>query len=136
MASKDPMDVNIRYVKKEELPEMLRVMYKVFPNADIKVRGYDGIIVADNSNDFIGFIHYSENEKAVFIKGIGVEPAYRGMGIGSLLLKKLLAIFEKKSKSIYLKVKMMNPALSLYMRHGFFLSRFGNVHLVVKKQNN
>jgi hypothetical protein len=33
-------------------------------------------------------------------------------------------------------VKALNPAIDLYMRYGFMLKKFGDVHVLVKRTNS
>lgn len=50
---------------------------------------------------------------------IALVPEYRGQGIGTALLKQLLAITQPKFSAICLSIRADNPALRLYERLGF-----------------
>jgi GNAT superfamily N-acetyltransferase len=50
---------------------------------------------------------------------IAVRPAYRGMGIGSALLKLLLSRADLRYPTVSLSVPLENPAVRLYERYGF-----------------
>lgn len=50
---------------------------------------------------------------------IGVLPDYRGKGVGSLLLQKLMSDAAANHNSISLNVRASNPAVRLYERLGF-----------------
>ncbi|MCH8549950.1 MAG: GNAT family N-acetyltransferase [Balneolaceae bacterium] len=50
---------------------------------------------------------------------MSVLPGYRGQGIGTLLLHRLLETAESRFKAISLSVSISNPALRLYKRTGF-----------------
>ena len=50
---------------------------------------------------------------------IAIKPEFRGRGIGSLLLKTLLARPNPGYSSISLSVDSVNPAVRLYQRFGF-----------------
>lgn len=53
-----------------------------------------------------------------YLQGLGVEPARRGLGIGSSLLQPVLALADQKAIACYLDTtKEQN--LSFYARHGF-----------------
>lgn len=117
------MGINIRLLKDAEYPEMLRLMCRVFPNANIKITGGDRIIVADLHGQVVGFVHYAYCGSKAVIKGFGVEGNVRGIGIGTGLITQVLKKFEAVGKPVYLKVKTLNPAVSIYARLGFFLVR-------------
>jgi ribosomal protein S18 acetylase RimI-like enzyme len=48
-----------------------------------------------------------------------IEPAWQNRGIGSLVLKRLLARAERHGKDVALSVMRENPARHLYERHRF-----------------
>lgn len=51
---------------------------------------------------------------------MAVFPAYRGCGIGTLLLKKMIEQTKKQGfTSLSLSVDADNPAYRLYEKHGF-----------------
>jgi ribosomal protein S18 acetylase RimI-like enzyme len=50
---------------------------------------------------------------------MSVRPGWRGQGIGSLLLKNLLAEADHRYPAVSLSVATANPAFNLYRRWGF-----------------
>ena len=50
---------------------------------------------------------------------IAVVPEYRGRGIGSMLLERILSEARANLPAISLSVSLENPALELYRRFGF-----------------
>ncbi len=50
---------------------------------------------------------------------IAVLPEYRGQGVGTKLLMRLLAEATKRHRAISLSVAAVNPAVRLYQRPGF-----------------
>lgn len=50
---------------------------------------------------------------------IAVIPEIRGQGVGTALLKQLLALAQTHYPAISLSIRMSNPALRLYQRLGF-----------------
>ncbi len=133
------MAISIRLLKDSEYPEMLKLMYNVFPNANIKINNGDRIIIADMHGQVVGFVHYAYFNGKAIIKGFGVEGNARGIGIGTGLIEHVLKKFEKLAKPVYLKVLSLNPAVSIYARFGFFLVRNNEakgVSLLVRKVNN
>jgi ribosomal-protein-alanine N-acetyltransferase len=64
----------------------------------------------------IGSAPHAEAE----VHTIGVDPAAQGRGIGTLLLRTLLAAADAERAPVYLEVRTDNaPALALYAAHGF-----------------
>lgn len=51
---------------------------------------------------------------------IGVDPAYRRRGLGSILLERLFAAAKDRgAERVFLEMRSNNPAISLYQAHGF-----------------
>lgn len=50
---------------------------------------------------------------------MAVRPEYRGQGIGTLLLQRVLADTDSLYPAVSLSVSNLNPAIRLYKRHGF-----------------
>jgi GNAT superfamily N-acetyltransferase len=50
---------------------------------------------------------------------MSVLPGYRGGGVGTRLLRRLLAAAAKRFGAVSLSVSKSNPALRLYVREGF-----------------
>ena len=67
-----------------------------------------------NGNKGFGYIDDSIPELA-----IAVLPEYRGRGIGTQLLNKVLEEAQNKFPAISLSVRSDNPAVGLYQRVGF-----------------
>ena len=58
------------------------------------------------------------HEECWYLPLIGVDPAYQGNGLGSVLMKHVLNIIDQKGLPAYLESS--NPQnISLYERHGF-----------------
>lgn len=67
--------------------------------------------------------------------GIGVDPRFRGLGVGAALLGALIAEAELRGvRVISLSVEADNPALRLYERFGFIrYARVGNAWTMVRR---
>ncbi len=133
------MAISIRLLKDEEYPDMLKLMYRVFPNSNIKIDHGDRIIIADMYGQIVGFVHYAYYGDKAVIKGFGVEGNVRGIGIGTGLIESVIKKFESVAKPVYLKVKDLNPANNIYARFGFVLARHNEaegIYLLVKRVNN
>lgn len=61
-----------------------------------------------------GFVNFETPELS-----IAVRPEFRGLGIGTLLLKNLLAALGSRHAAVSLSVSNGNPAVRLYRRLGF-----------------
>ncbi len=133
------MGISIRLVRDEEFPEMIKLMYRVFPTASISIKSGDRIIVADREGKVVGFVHYACHGKRAVIKGFGVDGNTRGTGVGTTLINEVLQKFEGIGKPVYLKVRALNPALNIYARFGFFQAKedYGKrILTLVKKADN
>lgn len=73
--------------------------------------------VEEENGEIVGYILATAGEGLIDILRVGVDPTFRGVGIGQALLDKVL---EGKSGPIMLTVKKDNEnALKLYMKRGF-----------------
>ncbi|MFH1521319.1 MAG: GNAT family N-acetyltransferase [Candidatus Micrarchaeota archaeon] len=126
--------ITIRTVKPSEMDSAKDFIQSVFPDALVQIGDEDIILVAEYNTKLIGFAHVIEEEERILLQGLGVDQAMRGHGVGSFLLENILDLFGE-FKPIYLKVKITNPAIDLYSRYGFFLKKFGERLLLVKKFN-
>lgn len=75
------------------------------------------IIIYDSQP--IGTIYILENENQIEIGQFYILPEYQNKGIGSHLLKRVLEDSDKTGLTVKLAVLKVNPAMSLYQRHGF-----------------
>ena len=131
------MSCLIQEVDPENVDMVLPIIKKIFPNADIEVDEDDLFYVAIHKSRIVGFLHITEKEKYFILKGIGVDERYRNFGNGTSLMEKVEELSKLTEKKIVLKVKCMNPAISLYERFGFTMARpFGPVYTLIKKVHN
>ena len=75
------------------------------------------IITHDGSD--IGMISIEEGAEDVFVPHIEISPEYQGRGIGSSILRRIMADAALRQKTVSLRVLRVNPARSLYERLGF-----------------
>jgi GNAT superfamily N-acetyltransferase len=123
----------IRIIGPEELDEAKQFIRRIFPKAMVQVRDDDIILLAEDNDRIIGFSHFIDEGDRIILQGIGVEKSMRGRGVGTMLIEHTMEILEDSDLPVYLKAKAMNPAIDLYIRHGFFLKKFGITHVLVKK---
>lgn len=109
----------------------------IFPDAMVQITDDDTVLIATDMGRIIGFAHIIDEGDRVVLQGLGVDKSVRGQGVGSILLEHILDALREGQKPIYLKVKVMNPAIDLYSRYGFILKRYDeNVLVLVKKPEN
>ncbi|OXM73926.1 MULTISPECIES: ribosomal protein S18-alanine N-acetyltransferase [Amycolatopsis] len=71
--------------------------------------GYGGLAVVGSRGDYEASVHT-----------IGVDPGYQGQGVGTALLRALLARADEVRAPVFLEVRTDNDrAQELYRRHGF-----------------
>ncbi len=76
---------------------------------DGRLIGYAGLSVAGRPPDVEASVHT-----------IGVDPAWQGRGVGSALLRTLLAIADELAAAVFLEVRTDNePAIRMYEAYGF-----------------
>ena len=91
----------------------LREIFKNF----IESYGHDIKIIMMN-NERIGFYHGNEDDNGNYELGnICIIPEYQGKGIGTKILKDILA--EHDHQDVYLRYFKQNPVVKLYERLGF-----------------
>jgi len=131
------MSCLIQEVDPENADMVLPLIRKIFPNAQIRIDEDDLFYVAINNSRIVGFLHLTEKEKCFVLKGIGVDEKHRNSGNGSLLMEKVEELSKITEKKVLLKVRCMNPAISLYERFGFTMGKsFGPIYTLVKKAHN
>jgi ribosomal protein S18 acetylase RimI-like enzyme len=67
----------------------------------------------------IGMLSVEERAGDVFLSTIEIRPEYQSKGIGTAIIKKIVADSAKKTKPVTLQVLKVNPAKGLYERLGF-----------------
>ena len=75
------------------------------------------IIVADGRD--VGWMQTRTDEHELFLGSIYVKPDMQRLGIGTNVLRRLIAQCRHFSKSLTLAVMKINPAIHLYERLGF-----------------
>lgn len=65
---------------------------------------------------------------------VAVLSVYRGRGVGTILLKRLLGAAEESFRAVSLSVSPDNPAARLYERLGFETVCVRGTHTVMKKR--
>jgi len=94
-------------------------------HAELDAGGYYLVARPDDTEQVIGYAGLAVvgrrlGEFEASVHTIGVEPEYQSMGIGTALLRALLARADALQAPVFLEVRTDNEsALALYERHGF-----------------
>ena len=75
--------------------------------------------VIEYGGERIGRVYVDEWEKQIRLVDIAIIPAYRGSGIGTMLLHRVFQQAMAVKKRVTIHVEAYNPALRLYERLGF-----------------
>ena len=70
-------------------------------------------------NEMVGFIGIKNYEKEIYLYRFFIDEKYRGQGIGTIALSKLIEMVKGKNKDMSLEVIGENIARDLYERLGF-----------------
>lgn len=98
----DPI-YQLRIIKPEELTfEKNEEYYKIMFN-----------------NEMAGFIGIKNYEKEIYLYRFYIDERYRGQGIGTIALNKLIDMAKEQDKDMSLEVMEENIARDLYERLGF-----------------
>ena len=92
-----------------------------------EIRGqipYSITYVVEHRGERVGRLRLVEEDKELFIGGIQLLPKYRGMGLGSSILRSLIEQASEANKCLRLEVQKNNPkAKKLYLRLGFTVEK-------------
>jgi orotate phosphoribosyltransferase len=84
------------------------------------------IIMRDGRD--IGMLSVEEREEDVFLRTIEIHPNVQRKGIGTLVIKSIVARSLQKNKPVFLQVLKVNPARQLYESLGFSIIEETNTH--------
>jgi ribosomal protein S18 acetylase RimI-like enzyme len=111
---------------------------------DWGLEGDSGFVAVDEENRPVGAIWlrlFRADEKGFgYVDdhtpelGIAVLPLYRGQGIGTMLLTRLIDAAEADYRAISLSVASENPAVHLYQRLGFEVVNRHDNSLIMQKE--
>ena len=103
----------------EECEEFVRTQFDLqdrsfaatFPDAERSI--------VMNGDAPIGRLYVHRDELEIRIVDIALLPDHRGHGVGTALLREVLAEGERTARPVRLHVQMFNPARAMYDRLGF-----------------
>ena len=70
-------------------------------------------------NEMVGFIGIKNYEKEIYLYRFFIDEKYRGQGIGTIALSKLIEMAKEQDKDMSLEISGYNIAKDLYERLGF-----------------
>jgi ribosomal protein S18 acetylase RimI-like enzyme len=80
-----------------------------------------------------GRLYVHRGEREIRIMDIALLREHRGNGVGTSLLRDLLAEAETAGKRVTIHVERLNPALALYERLGFSVAEDKGVYLFLER---
>lgn len=72
-----------------------------------------------NNDKMVGFIGIKNYEKQIYVYRFFIDEKYRGQGIGTIALNKMIDTAKQQDKDMTLEVSGYNMAKDLYERLGF-----------------
>jgi ribosomal protein S18 acetylase RimI-like enzyme len=93
---------------------------------------YDVVIV---DGECAGRLYVGRWAEEIRIVDIALVPRFRGRGIGQRLLEALMLEADTAGKPLTIHVERENPALRLYRRLGFTVTRELDVYLFMTRQS-
>jgi ribosomal protein S18 acetylase RimI-like enzyme len=79
----------------------------------------DHVRIISSGNTDIGWLQISESATEITLNQIHIIAEFRSRGIGTRIIRDLLAEAQRKLRPVVLSVVRNNPALALYQRLGF-----------------
>jgi ribosomal protein S18 acetylase RimI-like enzyme len=82
-----------------------------------------------------GRLYVHRGAAEIRIVDIALLPARRGEGVGTALLRDVLAESDETGKRVTIHVERLNPALRLYERLGFAVAADKGVYLLLERSS-
>jgi ribosomal protein S18 acetylase RimI-like enzyme len=96
-----------------------------YPGATLDVVEVDG--------ERAGRLYVHRGPSDIRIMDIALAPAFRGRGIGTELLRRLIAEAQASGRKLSIHVEMNNPARTLYERLGFRPAGEHGVYMLLER---
>lgn len=89
------------------------------------------IVVYDGVD--IGTVEFVRGEADYHVGELYLLPGYQRRGIGTRILRRLTAVADAEAVPVRLEVIRINPARSLYERHGFEICGVTETHYLMRR---
>ena len=83
-------------------------------------------------NEDIGILHVEDHEDSLVLAGIYIAASHRSKGLGSAVIRNVLALATRAEKPVSLRVLRPNPARELYERLGFRVAEESETHFTME----
>ncbi len=103
-----------------------RHYHQQFPDASFQIILRDGVEA--------GRLYVDRRPDTIHVIDIALLPSHRGAGIGTSILRDLMAEGDLTGRSVTLYVERFNPALRLYERLGFRVAADSDVYLFLERR--
>jgi ribosomal protein S18 acetylase RimI-like enzyme len=90
-------------------------------------------IIQQNGRD-IGCLKVLDEGDHIFLSYIAITPEFQNRGIGTRLIREVLAKGGRSGKPVTLKVLKNNPARVLYERLGFVITKSTDTHYLMEAE--
>ena len=90
------------------------------------------LVTCDGAN--VGRLYHHWGSTEVRLIDIALMPFYRGLGLGTQLMRALVAEAAKRGLAVSLYVEMQNPVRALYQRLGFVKSGENGVYEIMRRE--
>ncbi len=95
-----------------------RALYAAWATNDVTGRA-QRTFLARAAGQIVGYITVLDRGSSIMIDLVAVDEAWRGRGIGAVLLRSVIAWIGDRDVVATIGTQRENPALGLYARHGF-----------------
>jgi ribosomal protein S18 acetylase RimI-like enzyme len=89
------------------------------------------IISSEHGN--VGYYELVDRGFDLFLAGIYIDARFRGRGLGTSVLRDLMALARSRQLPLALRVLKPNPARRLYERLGFRVTRSTKTHVLMSR---
>jgi len=87
--------------------------------------------IISSEHGSVGYYELVDRGFELFLAGLYIDARFRGRGLGTAVLRELLAIARARQLPLSLRVLKPNPARRLYQRLGFRVTRATKTHVLM-----
>lgn len=117
--------VNMRWLIRRDMPEVLRIEQDTFPNpwseedfnCCLRQRHCVGMVAERDDHNLAGFIVYELHKTRIHVLNFAVAPEVRRHGIGSQMVQSLIGkLSQQRRKEIVLELRETNLDAQLFFK--------------------